>query len=139
MGWPDSGYLWRDGAKPAQEQYAAVAKAISEFEPLTMFANAGEVRALLRWRDDGRESCHEPSVACGGSCRRPQLVLTAQPMHPHLSTSHWFCPELCAHMLFLAYGMLVHFHLNVRDVMTARCAVGRRQTWRGTTSRTRPT
>ncbi len=44
MGWPDSGYLWRDGAKPAQEQYAAVAKAISEFEPLTMFANAGAVR-----------------------------------------------------------------------------------------------
>ena len=43
MGWPDSGYLWRDGAKPAQAQYAAVAKAISEFEPLTMFANAGEV------------------------------------------------------------------------------------------------
>ena len=51
MGWPDSGYLWRDGAKPAQEQYAAVAKAISEFEPLTMFANAGEVRSLSvdRW------------------------------------------------------------------------------------------
>ena len=46
MGWPDSGYLWRDGAKPAQEQYAAVAKAISEFEPLTMFANAGAVCAL---------------------------------------------------------------------------------------------
>jgi hypothetical protein len=44
MGWPDSGYLWRDGAKPAQAQYAAVAKAISEFEPLTMFANAGEAR-----------------------------------------------------------------------------------------------
>lgn len=43
MGWPDSGYLWRDGAKPAQEQYANIAKAISEFEPLTMFANKGEV------------------------------------------------------------------------------------------------
>ena len=44
MGWPDSGYLWREGAKPAQEQYANVAKAISEFEPLTMFANKGAVR-----------------------------------------------------------------------------------------------
>ena len=44
MGWPDSGYLWRDNAEPAQEQYANIAKAISEFEPLTMFANAGAVR-----------------------------------------------------------------------------------------------
>jgi len=47
MGWPDSGYLWRDGAKPAQEQYANIAKAISEFEPLTMFANAGPVRQIF--------------------------------------------------------------------------------------------
>ncbi len=39
MGWPDSPYLWRENAKPAQEQYAAVAKAISQFEPLTMLAN----------------------------------------------------------------------------------------------------
>lgn len=44
MGWPDSGYLWRDNAEPAQEQYANIAKAISEFEPLTMFANKGAVR-----------------------------------------------------------------------------------------------
>lgn len=43
MGWPDSGNLWRDEAKPAQEQYANIAKAISEFEPLTMFANKGPV------------------------------------------------------------------------------------------------
>lgn len=43
MGWPDSGYLWRDGSKPAQEQYANIAKAISQFEPLTMFANKGPV------------------------------------------------------------------------------------------------
>ena len=47
MGWPDSGYLWRDGAAPAQEQYANIAKAIAEFEPLTMFANAGPVRTLV--------------------------------------------------------------------------------------------
>ena len=44
MGWPDSPYLWRENAKPAQEQYAAVAKAISQFEPLTMLANP-EVRS----------------------------------------------------------------------------------------------
>ncbi|KAL0020261.1 hypothetical protein WJX79_003820 [Trebouxia sp. C0005] len=39
MGWPDSGYLWRDDAKPAQEQYAEIAKAISQFEPVVMMAN----------------------------------------------------------------------------------------------------
>ena len=44
MGWPDSPYLWRENAKPAQEQYAAVAKAISQFEPLIMLTNP-EVRA----------------------------------------------------------------------------------------------
>ena len=43
MGWPDSPYLWRENAKPAQEQYAAVAKAISQFEPLIMLTNP-EVR-----------------------------------------------------------------------------------------------
>ncbi len=39
MGWPHSPYLWREGARPAQEQYTAVAKAISQFEPLTMLAD----------------------------------------------------------------------------------------------------
>jgi len=43
MGWPYDGGLWRDNAKPAQEQYANVAKAISEFEPLIMLADP-EVR-----------------------------------------------------------------------------------------------
>lgn len=39
MGWPYSPYLWRDNAKPAQQQYAAIAKAISQFEPVWMFAD----------------------------------------------------------------------------------------------------
>lgn len=39
MGWPYSPYLWRDNAKPAQAQYAAIAKAISQFEPVWMFAD----------------------------------------------------------------------------------------------------
>lgn len=46
MGWPYDGGLWREGAKPAQEQYANVAKAISEFEPLIMLADP-EVRPAL--------------------------------------------------------------------------------------------
>ena len=44
MGWPTSGYLWRENAKPAQEQYAGIAKAISQFEPVRMIASPGEVR-----------------------------------------------------------------------------------------------
>ena len=47
MGWPYDGNLWRDNAKPAQAQYAAIAKAISQFEPLTMFAHPGEVSTHL--------------------------------------------------------------------------------------------
>ncbi len=46
MCWPERTDNWRDGAKPAQEAYIEVAKAISRFEPVTMlvssvqFANA---------------------------------------------------------------------------------------------------
>lgn len=36
MLWPERPDNWRDGAKPAQKAYANVAKAISEFEPVTM-------------------------------------------------------------------------------------------------------
>jgi len=42
MIWPERPDNWRDGAKPAQEAYAAVAKAISEFEPVTMIASAAQ-------------------------------------------------------------------------------------------------
>jgi len=36
MLWPERPDNWRDGAKPAQRAYTNVAKAISEFEPVTM-------------------------------------------------------------------------------------------------------
>ena len=49
MGWPSSGYLWREGAKPAQEQYAGIAKAISQFEPLKMIASPGAVSGWGGW------------------------------------------------------------------------------------------
>jgi agmatine deiminase len=51
MGWPDSPYLWRENAKPAQKEYTNIAKAISEFEPVTMFANpesASDARAAFK-------------------------------------------------------------------------------------------
>lgn len=53
MGWPYDGGLWRDNAKPAQEQYANVAKAISEFEPLIMFADP-EVSSGLNFKKNQR-------------------------------------------------------------------------------------
>lgn len=39
MLWPERPDNWRDGAKPAQKAYANVAKAISEFVPVTMIAS----------------------------------------------------------------------------------------------------
>ena len=47
MGWPggpDAKYLWREGAKPAEAQYANIAATISQFEPVTFLANPGKVR-----------------------------------------------------------------------------------------------
>ena len=42
MIWPERPDNWRDGAKPAQEAYANVAMAISEFEPVTMIASPAQ-------------------------------------------------------------------------------------------------
>ena len=39
MGWPHRTDTWSFGAKPAQRQYAAVARAIAEFTPVTMCVN----------------------------------------------------------------------------------------------------
>lgn len=39
MCWPERTDNWRDGAKPVQEAYAEVAKAISRFEPVTMLVS----------------------------------------------------------------------------------------------------
>ncbi|MDD3220272.1 MAG: agmatine deiminase [Lachnospiraceae bacterium] len=42
MIWPERPDNWRDGAKPAQEAFAAVAKAIREFEPITVLASSAQ-------------------------------------------------------------------------------------------------
>ena len=39
MGWPHRTDTWAHGAKPAQRRYAAIARAISQFTPVTMCAN----------------------------------------------------------------------------------------------------
>lgn len=40
MHWPERTDTWRLGAKPAQESYARVARAIAEFEPVTVCASS---------------------------------------------------------------------------------------------------
>ena len=42
MIWPERCDNWRQGAKPAQEAFVNVAKAISEFTPVTMLASYGQ-------------------------------------------------------------------------------------------------
>lgn len=42
MGWPHRTDTWAHGAKPAQEQYAAIARAIAEFTPVTMCVNQAD-------------------------------------------------------------------------------------------------
>ena len=42
MLWPQRPDNWRDGAKPAQEAYTEVAKAISRFVPVTMCVNGDQ-------------------------------------------------------------------------------------------------
>lgn len=42
MGWPHRTDTWAHGAKPAQKQYAAIARAIAEFTPVTICANQAD-------------------------------------------------------------------------------------------------
>lgn len=42
MVWPERPDNWRDGGKPAQAAFAAVAHAIAEFEPVTVCVSAGQ-------------------------------------------------------------------------------------------------
>ena len=53
MGWPHRTDTWAHGAKPAQRQYAAIARAISEFTPVTMCANEADfANCLAVFEDD---------------------------------------------------------------------------------------
>ncbi len=56
MAWPCRGSLWGEGLAAARVAYAAVAKAISGFEPVTMLANAEEL-------DEARAQCGD-AVTC---------------------------------------------------------------------------
>lgn len=42
MLWPERPDNWRDGAKPAQKAFAEIAKAIRQFEPVTVLASPGQ-------------------------------------------------------------------------------------------------
>lgn len=47
MGWPHRTDTWAHGAKPAQKQYAAIARAISQFTPVTICANEADFANCL--------------------------------------------------------------------------------------------
>ena len=46
MIWPERTDNWRDGAKPAQEAYTNVAKAISRFTPVTMLVSSRQLSLI---------------------------------------------------------------------------------------------
>ncbi|WP_299393095.1 agmatine deiminase [Pelagibius sp.] len=50
MAWPCRGSLWEEGLDKARDAYAAVARAIAGFEPVTMLANPSEL-------EDARTRC----------------------------------------------------------------------------------
>lgn len=52
MGWPYDKYLWREDALPAKKQYAAVAKTISQFEPVTMWTDPSVVEEAKQYLAD---------------------------------------------------------------------------------------
>ena len=53
MGWPHRTDTWAHGAKPAQKQYAAIARAISQFTPVTMCATEADfANCLAAFEDD---------------------------------------------------------------------------------------
>ena len=53
MAWPHRTDTWAWGAKPAQKQYAAVARAIAEFEPVTVCVNQADyANAKAVFEDD---------------------------------------------------------------------------------------
>lgn len=53
MGWPHRTDTWAHGAKPAQKQYAAIARAISQFAPVTMCANEADfANCVATFEDD---------------------------------------------------------------------------------------
>lgn len=53
MVWPERPDNWRNGGKPAQAAFAAVAKAIARFEPVTVCASAGQYENARARLDDG--------------------------------------------------------------------------------------
>lgn len=57
MGWPERPDNWRGGAVHAQAAFAAVAAAISQFEPVTVCANPSQARL--------RSSVHGRGEGCG--------------------------------------------------------------------------
>ena len=52
MVWPERPDNWRNGGKPAQAAFTAVAKAIAEFEPVTVCVSAAQYENARARLDD---------------------------------------------------------------------------------------
>lgn len=82
MGWPYDKYLWREDALPAKRQYAAVAKTISQFEPVTMWTDPSVVEDAKQYLADA------PNVTVKAMPINDGKSLTAKHLHQiaHLHT-----------------------------------------------------
>lgn len=104
MGWPYDKYLWRGDALPAKKQYAAVAKAISQFEPVTMLTDPSVVEEARQYLADAPNvtvqamPINDGEPACR-ACLYTQcclLLLTAAAiLWTWRSLQHSTCLDLC--------------------------------------------
>ena len=79
MAWPHRTDTWAWGAKPAQKQYAAVARAIAQFEPVMMCVNQADyANAQAVFEDDENITVLEMTTDDAGC---------ATPAPPGLSTT----------------------------------------------------
>ena len=74
MLWPERNDNWRDGAKPAQEAFANVAKAIADFEPVLYACQLHSIRTA-------EQSCRIISAWWRWPTTMPGFATAA----PHLS------------------------------------------------------
>ena len=70
MLWPERNDNWRSGAKPAQETFCQVARAIARFEKVTMCVSAGQYQNARARRRSGWWSC-PPTTHGSGTAAPP--------------------------------------------------------------------
>lgn len=73
MVWPERPDNWRNGGKPAQAAFTAVAKAIARFEPVTVCASAGQYENARAPRRRQHPRRGNQQRRCLGPRHRPNL------------------------------------------------------------------